>query len=325
MLAGFIATVTALIGRPLAEDEPFAVAVSGGPDSLALLSLAHAAFGDRVRALTVDHGLRLASADEANLATRAATGLGVAHVTLHWAGPYPGSNLQAAARVARYRLMGDWCAANNVGWLTTAHHADDAAETLLMRLARGSGSGGLAGVRARRRLQTGVELIRPLLGTTKAELARVVADTGWTTADDPSNRSPRFDRTRTRVLLAATSWLAPARLAASAAHLAQVEAALAWTAEIAWHGRTMVAADRVIVDPAGLPRELARRLLLRAIASIAPGLAARGPAIDRLLDRLEAGVGGTIGGVAAQSIGDRWHFKAAAPRRIFVQDAARRR
>lgn len=325
MLAGFVAAVGALIGRPLAADELLAVAVSGGPDSLALLLLAHAAFGDRVRALTVDHGLRAASADEAVLVARAAAEVGVPHVTLRWAGPHPTGNLQATARTARYRLMGNWCADNEVGWLATAHHAGDAAETLLLRLARGAGSGGLAGIRARRPLRPGVDLIRPLLDTAKADLAAVVADAGRTAADDPSNRAARFDRTRARALLAATPWLAQARLAASAAHLAEVEAALAWTTNIAWHGRATIAADHVTLDAGDLPRELARRLLLRAIATLTPGVTPRGPAIDRLLDRLSTGGGGTLASVGCRSINGYWRFSLDAPRRKPLGDAAGRR
>lgn len=325
MPAGFAAAVTALTGRPLGNREPLAVAVSGGPDSLALLLLAHAAFGERVHALTVDHGLRAASANEAAHVASLAASLDVPHVTLRWDGPYPAGNLQAAARAARYRLMGDWCTANDVGWLATGHHADDAAETLLLRLARGSGSGGLAGIRARRLLQMDVELIRPLLGMTRADLARVVAGAGWTAADDPSNRAARFDRTHARAVLAATPWLAPARLAASAAHLAEAEAALAWTADVAWHGRAVVIADGITLDAAGLPRELARRLLLRAVAALVPGTPPRGPAVDRLLVCLATGMGGTLGGVAVRPIGSHWRCSIAAPRRKSVADAAGRR
>lgn len=325
MSAGFAAAVTALTGRPLGGDEALAVAVSGGPDSLALLLLAHAAFGARVRAVTVDHGLRAAAADEAAMVASLAASLGIPHVTLRWDAPHPAGNLQAAARAARYRLMGGWCAANGVGWLVTGHHAGDVAETLLLRLARGSGSVGLSGIRARRCLQPGVELIRPLLGMTKAGLARIVADAGWTAIDDPSNRAARFDRTHARKLLAATPWLDAARLAASAAHLAEAEAALTWAADAAWHGRAVVAADSVMLDAAGLPRELTRRLLLRAVATLVPGMPPRGSAIDRLLTYLAMESGGTIGGVAVRQIGNYWRCTITAPRRKSAGDAAGRR
>ena len=319
MTADFAAAVTTLIGRPLRDDEDFGVAVSGGPDSLALLLLAHRAFGSRVCALTVDHGLRAAAAVEAQIVADHAAALGVRHVTLRWEGPRPAANLQAAARAARYRLMGAWCAANGVRWLATAHHRDDQAETLLLRLARGSGSGGLAGIRARRPLAACVELLRPLRAKTRADLASLVAAAGWIAADDPSNRAMRFDRTRARALLAATPWLDPARLAASAAHLAEAEAALVWTADVAWRGRAAVTAIGATIDAGGLPREIARRLLLRAIGELAPARAPRGPAVDRLLDRLASGGGGTLGGVNARARGTGdatiWHISIAAPRR----------
>lgn len=315
MIADLAAAVAALIGRPLGDNEPLAVAVSGGPDSLALLILAHRAFGSRVHALTVDHGLRPEAAGEAALIAGYAATLGVVHIILRWHGPYPAANVQAAARTARYRLMADHCAAAGIGWLATAHHRNDQAETLLLRLARGSGSGGLAGVRARRRLAPRVDLIRPLLGTTKADLAEVVAGTGWTAVDDPSNRAPRFDRTQARATLAATPWLDPARLAASAAHLAEVEAALVWTAEAAWRGRAIATAGGITIDAAGLPRELARRLLDRAIVALVPAATPHGPAIDCLLDRLDAGKGAALAGVAARSQAGLWHLKVAAPRR----------
>jgi tRNA(Ile)-lysidine synthase len=296
------AAVAALAGRTLRDDEPLAIAVSGGADSLALLRLAHRVFGDRVRALTVDHGLRPAAAAEAALVADYAAALDVPHVTLRWDGPYPAANLQAAAREARYTLMGDWCSTQGVGWLATAHHADDQAE-----------------IRARRPLCAGVEVLRPLLGATKADLAAIVAAAGWIAVDDPSNRAARFDRTHARTLLAATPWLDRGRLAASAAHLAEVEAALCWTAEMAWRGHAVVTSDAVTLDAAGLPRELARRLLLRAVTALVPGATLRGDGIDRVLQHLAIGSGGTIAGVSVRACdsgnGPKWTFKIAAPRR----------
>jgi len=314
----FAAAVAGLIGRPLG-DERFAVAVSGGPDSLALLSLACAAFGTQVVALTVDHGLRPAAAAEAAAVADHAAGLGVTHVILRWDGPKPTANLQAAARAARYRLLTAWCAANGVRWLATAHHRDDQAETLLLRLARGAAVGGLSGIRRVRDLGHGVTLLRPLLDAAKADLAAVVAAAGWTAVDDPANRAVRFDRTHARALLATRPWLDPARLAASADALAAAEAALAWTAERAWAGRVMVTERAVTVDAAGLPDELTRRLLVRAVTLLAPSAVLRGEAVTRLMGRLAAGSGATVAGVAVRpvSVGPTtvWRFTAAPPRR----------
>jgi tRNA(Ile)-lysidine synthase len=302
-----------LIGRPLGNEEPLAVAVSGGPDSLALLLLAHCAYGARVRALTVDHGLRPESVDEAATVAAVCAEIGVPHVTLRWEGGKPAANRQAAAREARYRLMADWCRREGVAWLVTAHHADDQAETLLLRLARGAGLGGLAGVRAKRDLG-GVTLLRPLLGSRRSELAAVVAAAGLTAADDPSNRDDRYDRTRVRKLLASAGWLEADRLAASAAHLADAEAALDWAAGLAWRSRAVVGPSGVELDGDGLPRELQRRLLCRAIRCLQEAAALRGPDVDRLLDRLAAGGSGTLAGVKARG-GPVWRLSVAPPRR----------
>lgn len=139
----------------------FGVAVSGGPDSMALLDLAARAFSGRVEAATVDHGLREASADEAAMVADWCGNAGIAHATLHPKGAVRG-NVQSWARSQRYALLEEWRTAQGLDWLLTAHHADDQLETLLMRLNRGAGVGGLAGVRARQ----GV-VLRPLLGKTK--------------------------------------------------------------------------------------------------------------------------------------------------------------
>lgn len=304
----------AALGRPLGAAEPLAVAVSGGPDSTALLLLAAAACPGRVTALTVDHGLRAGAATEAASVAAACTVAGIPHRTLHWTGPKPATNLQAAARAARYALLADWCAGHGVAVLLTAHHADDQAETLLMRLARGSGNGGLAGIRAARDLGQGVTLVRPLLGIRRAALATIAAASGWPLADDPANRDPRFDRTCARAVLAATPWLDPPRLAAAAAHAADVEAALAWTADLAWTGRAVVTAAGVSLDALGLPLELQRRLVARAIAAVLPAAPPRGSALIRLVARLAAGGTGTLAGVKAAG-GRLWRFTRAPQRR----------
>ena len=303
--------VAGLIGRPLRPNERVAVAVSGGPDSLALLLLAQRAFGSRTVALTVDHALRAGSAAEAAMVGRVCGGLGVEYATLRWDGPKPSANIQAEARQARYRLMADWCAANGVAWLLTGHHADDQAETLLMRLARGSGTGGLAGIRAARELVGGVTLLRPLLGERRETLAAVVADAGLTPVDDPANRNPRHDRTAARALLAATPWLEVERLAAGAAHLAEAEIALDWTAGLAWESRAEVATDQLALDAVGLPAELRRRLVLRAFSYL--GEAPDGPRIDRLVERLAGGGTATLGSVQGRG-GAKWTFSRVVPR-----------
>jgi tRNA(Ile)-lysidine synthase len=210
--------------------------------------------------------------------------------------------------------MGDWCAAHGVPLLLTAHHADDQAETLIMRLQRGSGSAGLAGIRVARRLVAGVTLLRPLLGVRRVELAAIVAAAGWQPVDDPSNADRRFDRTIARALLAQSPAFSVPRLAAIAAHLAAGEAALDWSAARAWAGAAECHPDRIELDVAGLPDELVRRLVLRAVKTMNPAANPPGRQLAALQARLAAGGSGTLAGIKARG-GAIWMFNRAAPRR----------
>ncbi len=317
------ALIAAALGRSLAPDARLAIAVSGGPDSIALLHLAATQFAGRVVALTVDHGLRDGSADDAATVARRCASDGIPHATLAWVGDKPGAGVQAAARAARYALMADWCTDAGIALLLTAHHADDQAETLLMRLARGSGSSGLAGIRATRSLERGVTLVRPLLGVRRAELAAIAVASGWPAVDDPANRNPRFARTAARSLLGATPWLDVSRMAEAVAHLADAEAALAWATNRAWAGGAHVTAVGIALDTAGLPAEITRRLVHRALVSLAPDAAPRGPDVARLIARLMAGGTATLAGVRATGGGSLWHFSPARPRNA-VETAAKR-
>ena len=217
-------------------------------------------------------------------------------------------SVQAGARAARYAALGDWCAAHRLPFLATAHHADDQAETVLMRLGRGAGLPGLAGVRRSRALRPGVTLIRPLLDWRKAELEAVVQAAGLTAALDPSNTDPTYDRTAARALLGRNEWLDPARLARSAANLAEAEAALEWATDRAFAERV----DGDSLDPAGLPDEIVRRLALRFFARF--GEEPRGPELARLIAALREGRAATLGSVKAMP-GVRWTFAPAPPRR----------
>ena len=183
------------------ETEPaVAVAVSGGRDSLALALLTSdwaAARGGRIAALIVDHGLRSGSAEEAATTRALLEGLGIEAVVLCWSGPKPQSGLQAAARTERYRLLSGECRRRGILHLLLAHHADDQAETVTMRAARGSGSDGLAGMAALVE-RPDVRLLRPLLAVPRARLTATLRarDVPW--IDDPSNADLRFERARLR-------------------------------------------------------------------------------------------------------------------------------
>lgn len=285
------------------------LAVSGGPDSMALLHLAAASLPDRVEAATVNHGLRPEAAAEAALVARACTGLGVPHAVLDVAVAKEAS-LQAAARRVRYEALTRWCHEGDLTALATAHHADDQAETLLMRLGRGAGLAGLTGIRESRDLG-GVTLIRPLLGWRRAELAAIVADIE--TVADPSNWDPHHDRTHARLLLAAAGErIDPRRMAAAAAHLAEAEAALEWITSEAIRSRVERSGDgRIAADLEGLPREIRRRILVRLIGEADSSV--DGPTLETAMTRLDAGLIASVGGLKL-SPGNRILIAKAPPR-----------
>ena len=316
----FRADCETLLGRPLAAGGRLALAVSGGPDSMALLVLAHAAFPSGTIVATVDHALRPESAAEAAIVAAYCATIGVPHAILRPAQPIAGASLQAQARIARYALLASWAAGEAAVALLTAHHADDQAETFLMRAARGSGLAGLAGVRARR-LEQGVPVLRPLLDWRRAELRAIVRRAEVPFVDDPANSDPRHDRTRFRRLLEANEWLDPPNLARAAAHLAEVEGEIAATLDALWDVRAKVADRSCAVDVAGLPRELRRRLARRAIATVRAAAGITAPAfpesanVEKLLDALEAGRRATQAGVLAAPRGLVWRFREAPPRR----------
>lgn len=197
------------------------MAVSGGPDSLALLVLANAALPGRIEVATVDHGLRPESADEARFVVDTCRSLGIP-VAVLTVDVQPG-NVQDQARQARYDALAKW-AHGRLAAVATAHHADDQAETLLMRLNRGSGLSGLVGVRERSQLYPAEALLlRPLLRWRKSELESMVSHAGIEPVRDPSNTDPRFDRARLRPRLAQADWLSIEGLARSAALLSEAE------------------------------------------------------------------------------------------------------
>lgn len=297
-----------------AHSEKLGVAVSGGPDSLALLLLAIGARPGRVEAATVDHGLRPESILEAERVADICNALGIPHATLRirWPGP-PRSSIQARARDERYALLSEWAESRGVGALATAHHADDQAETLLMRLARGSGIAGLSGARRSRDLTTGVKLIRPLLRWRKTELAALVASAGLQPSEDPSNRDERFDRARVRVWLASAEWLDPARLATSAANLRDADDALEFSMVSLTQNRLTESPNSVEIDPSSLPREYQRRLLLAGLERLGAPIP-RGADLLSAIDRLTEGETTTLSDIKLQG-GERWRLTPAPPRR----------
>lgn len=302
----------AALGR-LAPEGRIGLAVSGGPDSLALLLLAHAAIPDRIAVATVDHGLRPEATQECALVEAACAERGIACETLRVRVAL--GNVQQEARRARYAALGEWAARQGLSSIATAHHADDQAETLLMRLNRGSGLGGLAGIRPSTRIaECAVPVIRPVLEFRRSELAEMVVQAGLVPASDPSNADTRFDRVRVRQALAEAEWLDPAALARSALLLGEAETTLAGMTDAAWQQGAAVADGEVAV-PVSPWREINLRLLERALATLKA--AAPRSEIATLLDRLTTGEGAkaNLGGVLVERSAGRFVCQPEPPRR----------
>jgi tRNA(Ile)-lysidine synthase len=288
-------------------------AVSGGPDSLALLLLAKQALSCRIEVATVDHGLRPAAKAEAELVAELCAKLGVPHATLLPDKPIVAGNIQQEARDLRYRLLAQWAKERGLAHVATAHHQGDVAETFLMRAARGAGISGLASMSPRRAIGEGVILVRPLLGWTREALRGIVDQAGIEPALDPSNVDPRFDRPRIRALLAASPDLSPARLADAARHLADAERALNWLADEAKRTRVELRGESVLIDASGLPYDTVRRLSLYALKQL--GHADGGlDGVDRFVLQLLSGRSATIAGFRADP-GPPWRIRAAPPRK----------
>jgi len=294
------------------EDARLGIAVSGGPDSCALLLLAAAALPGRIGAATVDHGLRPESAGEARFVARLCETIGVPHAVLPVR--VEAGNVQAQARAARYRALAEWAGQSEVAALATAHHADDQAETLVLRLNRGSGVAGLAGVRDRSIAPAGkLLLVRPLLGWRRAELERIVGAAGVRAVVDPSNLDDRFDRARLRKAMAGADWIDPLALAQGAGHLADADEALEWAARREW-------AESVRPQPFGLayrpraPKAVALRVIARIVREL-DGEEARGGQIARLFDSLESGAPASIGSLVVRPERDGWAFSKAPVKR----------
>lgn len=286
----------------------FGVAVSGGPDSMALLDLAHRCFAGRVEAATVDHGLRPESADEAAMVAQWCSGRGIPHAALHPTAPLTG-NVQQWARAQRYAALEDWRSERRIDWLCTAHHADDQLETVLMRLNRGSGVNGLSGIRARQG-----HVLRPLLNARRADLLDHVRSAGLPFVNDPSNADPRFDRAAIRQHLENVSWLDARAATRSAAALAECAEALDWMVDDLAAAHVRREGGDWLLTRTDLPRELLRRLLMRIVAEAQPGALPRGDGIDRAI--LVAAQGGqtSLGGLLIKG-GAFWKINVAPARR----------
>lgn len=294
-----------------------AVAVSGGADSMALALLCSEL--RNITALTVDHGLRPDSADEAKWVNAELNRHNIScHIlTCKWQ-EVPTSNVQAAAREQRYQLMAGWCAENQISYLLTAHHMEDQAETLMLRLARGSGAYGLAAMPEKRALADTVTLVRPLLGTSKQDLRDCLAELGQFWIDDPSNRNEAFDRVKIREFMAKPplEGFSAERLSETAKRMQRTRAALEyyerqWLSGLNWNAATCHA-EFLKDHLAGAPEDIVLRGMKTAIQCIGGAdHGVRFEKLERLLAdmRSESFAGATLGGA---------RFIAQANNRIMI-------
>ena len=289
--AGFTASDIGALFSPWEAARGIVLGVSGGPDSVALMLLAAEWARARARppplyVATVDHGLRQDSRGEAEMVARWAAGLALPHAILVWDGVKPKSRIQERAREARYELLFDCATRIGADHVMTAHHADDQAETILLRLLRGSGVSGLSGM-ASSSDRNGLILARPLLAHAKADLATLCESRAHPFFDDPSNTDPVYARTRIRRLggLLADEGLGRAALLRLGRRAARADAALAA------HARAVRAGLAARREPGGFradisalaeePEEILLRFLAHELKLISGGKALR-------LDRLEA-------------------------------------
>jgi tRNA(Ile)-lysidine synthase len=308
------------VERCLLPNPPAAlgIAVSGGGDSLALLHILHRlakTHSISLHAATVDHGLRPGSAEEAAHVSQVCADLGVPHAILEWQAWSGQGNLQNAARNARYRLLRAWAEERGLQAIALGHTADDQAETVLMRLARGAGVDGLSAM-AETRMNQGVKLMRPLLGVTRDTLRNYLREHDLVWVEDPSNDDMQFDRIKFRQ---AMQVLEP--LGITAASLGQVAFNMA-RARDALNWQTFLDARRILRADAGtirmdrrayrtLPDEIARRLLVHALGWVGGAdYPPRRAAVLRLIEMLKRDSGGTLDGCQVRRVGEvLWVFR----------------
>jgi len=268
------------IFAPLKALPSLAVAVSGGADSMALMLMLVAwrqLIGEdapELSVLSVDHGLRREAAEEVQFVARISRKYGLAHKAFRWSGANSEGNTQANARNARYDLMCEWCAHQQISHLLVAHTLDDQAETVLLRLARGSGVDGLAAMATSRTWNTTV-IYRPLLGVERARLLRLVEDVKCAYVSDPGNHDLKYDRVRFRQALALLEPLGVDAhgLAQTAGRLAQAREALDVSSVLAIAKSVEIFdAGFCILEPGQLehhPYEIRRRVLSRLLRAVA--------------------------------------------------------
>ncbi len=293
----------------LGSAQALVLAVSGGPDSTALMVLAARwrkalKRGPELVAITVDHGLRAEGKGEAQDVARLARELGLAHRILRWKGDKPQKGIPQAARAARYRLLAQAARKAGASHILTAHTLDDQAETVVMRLARGSGITGLAAMQRMSAVpgDDDVLLTRPFLDIAKMRLIATLRKSNIAFADDPTNRDAAFTRARLRGLMPhlASEGLDANRLALLASRAGRADAALEQVVDVVWHGLAKAGRGPSLTFEAGALARTPHEILLRLVGRAVVATGSEGPVE---LGKLEALAGALIGALRS---GIRW-------------------
>lgn len=279
------------------------IAISGGSDSTALMHTLHACFGGNIAlfAATVDHGLRPESAAEAAAVSDDAGRLNIPHETLVWRGWDGSGNLQDQARRARRNLLARWARENHLDAVALGHTADDQAETVLMRLARSAGVDGLAGMQPVTCVE-GIRFVRPLLALSRADLRDYLQRHGIGWCEDPSNADDRFDRVKVRKAMSSLSsvGITVQTLNDVAGNMAMARTGLDACTHEAARRIAQIDGGDVILDAggvAGLPGEIARRLVLRSLMWVSGAeYAPRRDPMASLLGEIRDGGSATLSG-----------------------------
>lgn len=303
----------------MGPDDRLGIALSGGPDSLALLILAQRAAPHQIAAATVDHGLRPEAAEEATYCGDVCHELNVPHTTLNVLEPLSG-NIQAEARNARYTLLQAWASNQKIRYILTAHHADDQAETFLMRLKRASGVSGLAGVR-----KINGNIVRPLANWRREELAKLVSTAGIKPVNDPSNHNQSFDRVRARVFLRDMSlsdseFFDIESINLSAQNLADADDALTWAASHHFDQLVQLADGQAFLSEGfvDVPHEIQRRILIQTLTKLDDTLILRKSGLEGALLNMRAHTKTMIGNwliTPSASKNAAWHINRAPQRK----------
>jgi tRNA(Ile)-lysidine synthase len=268
-----------------------AIAVSGGPDSMALVFAVSEAYPHSdIHALSVDHGMRAGSAQELESVGRVLLSLtNVKHHILTWEDAKPETKIMEEARNARYSLMAEKCCDLNVTDLCVAHHGDDQAETVLFRLAKGSGIDGLSGMSATTQYAPDLRILRPVLTVQKSDLIAFCDARGVDYIQDPSNKNEAFSRVRLRESMNVLEGegLTVRRINTLGERSARARCALDWSADKAYESTVIVSANEIILQNIiDYPFEIVLRMVVKSIGTLVPqsGYPVR-------LERLESLVG----------------------------------